>query len=74
MKKKTGIEIAAIAICMIIIGWQAIASDVISPYRGKSVGAISFPFEEPYVPFLGGLLIVGGIYVLYRILATLRRK
>lgn len=73
MKKKTRIEIALIAICMVVIGWQAIASGVIPPYESKGIRAISFPFDEPYVPFIGALLIAGGIYILYRVLSTMRK-
>ena len=63
------------AIVLIVLGWQAIANGVIPPYRGKgTTPAISFPFCEPYVPFLGGLLISGGLYIIYRVVSTLRKK
>ena len=74
MEKKIRLEIVVIAIFMIVLGWQAIVSDVILPYRGRNIPAISFPFDEPYVPLLGRLLIVGGLYILYRVVATMRKK
>jgi hypothetical protein len=75
MKKRSRIEIAIIAIFMIIFGWQAIATGVIPAYKGKqSNPVISFHFEEPFVPLLGGLLIAGGLYILYRFAVTIKKK
>ena len=60
---------------MIIFGWQTVATGAIPAYKGKQANpVISFPFDEPYLPFLGGLLILGGLFILYRFVTTIRKK
>ncbi len=75
MANKSRLQILFAAMLLIGLGWRAIETDVILPYRGKGwVLVPSFPVNEPYVPYVGGLLILAGIYVLYRLVKTLKKK
>jgi hypothetical protein len=65
-----------LALLLMLPGVQMILSGEISAREGKGLtpGVTSFPFAEPYVPWLGWLFVLVGIYFFFRTLYLWIRK
>jgi hypothetical protein len=70
------LKVIFISFMLIGIGIAAILSGEIPAHSGKGVTPLvtSFPYAEPYVPFIGGVLIAAGIYMIIRAVYPGRKK
>jgi len=75
MKKiPSKLEVLFVALALIGLGLSVILTGVIPAYRGRWGNTPAFPVTEPYVPVVGVILVVGGMYVLVRFIRALKKK
>lgn len=70
------LKVIFISFMLIGLGIATILSGEIPAHSGKGVTPLvtSFPYAEPYVPFIGGVLIAAGIYMIIRAVYPGRKK
>jgi len=75
MKIPSKFQILFVSLVLIGLGVQAILNGVIPAYKGKATGpALAFPISEPYVPYVGAILVAGGLYLFLKCFRTGERK